>query len=59
MPRTTLTSTTRTLTAYLTTDGRLLDAARHAIGQYRWLTAGRIVALIAGQVYAGEVRYAG
>ena len=58
MPRITLTRHALTLTAYLTKDGRLLDAARYAIGTYRWLTAGSIVALIAGQVYAGEVRYA-
>ena len=58
MPRITLTRNALTLTAYLTRDGRLLDAARYVIGQYRWLTAGRIVALIAGQVYAGEVQHA-
>ena len=58
MPQITIPHNALTLTAYLTRDGRLLDAARYAIGTYRWLTAGRIVALIAGQVYAGEVRYA-
>mgnify|MGYP001566954331 CR=1 FL=1 len=58
MPQTTLTSTALTLTAYLARDGRLLDAARYVIGQYRWLTTGRIVALIGWQVYAGEVQHA-
>ena len=58
MPQVSLTRNALTLTAFLTKDGRLLDAARYAIGTYRWLTTGRIVALIAGQVYAGEVRHA-
>ena len=43
------------LTAYLAPDNRLLDATRRLIGHYRWLAAGRIVALIHGQLYAGEV----
>ena len=47
-----------TLTAYLTPHYRVLDAARHVIGTYRWLATGRIVALIQGQVYAGEVTHA-
>ena len=47
-----------TLTAYLTPHNRILDAAHRVIGTYRWLTTGRIVALIGGQVYAGEVTHA-
>ena len=47
-----------TLTAYLTPHHRILDAAHRVIGTYRWLTTGRIVALIHGQLYAGEVRHA-
>ena len=43
------------LTAYLAPDNRLLDATRRTIGYYRWLAAGRIVALIHGQLYAGDV----
>ena len=58
MPRITITHNALVLTAYLTRDGSLLDTARYAIGTYRWLTAGRIVALIGGQVYAGEVQHA-
>ena len=46
------------LTAYLSPDNRLLDATRRVIGYYRWLAAGRIVALIHGQLYAGEVGHA-
>ena len=58
MPQITIPHTALTLTAYLTRDWRLLDAARYVIGTYRWLTAGSIVALIGGQVYAGEVQHA-
>ena len=58
MPQATILRNALALTAYLTRDGRLLDAAHYAIGTYRWLMAGRIVALIGGQVYAGEVTYA-
>lgn len=58
MPQILLTRNALTLTAYLTRDGRLLDAARDVIGQSRWLMAGRSVALISGRVYAGEVRHA-
>ena len=47
-----------TLTAYLTSHNHILDAAHRVIGTYRWLATGRIVALIGGQVYAGEVRHA-
>ena len=49
---------THALTAYLAPDHRLLDATRRTIGYYRWLAAGRIVALIHGQLYAGEVGHA-
>lgn len=47
-----------TLTAYLTPQHRILDAAHRVIGTYRWLTTGRIVALIGGKLYAGEVAHA-
>ena len=59
MPHVTLSSNhERSLTAYLTPNNRILDAAHRVIGTYRWLTTGRIVALIGGRIYAGEVRYA-
>ena len=46
---------THILTAYLSPDNRLLDTTSRVIGYYRWLAAGRIVALIHGQLYAGKV----
>ena len=56
MPQITLThNPTHVFTAYLAPDHRLLDATRRTIGYYRWLAAGRIVALIHGQLYAGKV----
>ena len=59
MPQVTLTRNQAvTITAYLTKNNRLLDAARRVIGTYRWLTTGRIVALIGGRLYTGEVCYA-
>ena len=59
MPQITLSRNhARVLTAYLSPDNRLLDATRRLIGYYRWLAAGRIVALIHGQLYAGEVGHA-
>ena len=58
MPQITLTRNhLHVLTAYLSHDNRLLDATRHVIGHYRWLAAGRIVALIHGQLYSGEVEH--
>ena len=46
------------VTAYLTPHNRILDAAHRVIGTYRWLTQGRIVALIGGKLYSGEVAHA-